>query len=182
MPIYEFFCPDNGKIYSFFARSLSMAGQTPRCPDGAHLRMERMISRFAVTGRAKEPSEADAGGLGDIDDARLEAAMGEMEREFSSAGDAEPDPKQIARMMKKMCDLTGEKMPAPMQEMIARMEKGEDPERLEEEYGDLMDGLDAAGDGGGPGDEGGAKGAKSAKRTPPVRRDPTLYEMSDYVG
>jgi hypothetical protein len=50
----NFYCPDNRKIYSFFARSLAYAGKTPRCPDNPKLRMERMISRFAVTGRAKE--------------------------------------------------------------------------------------------------------------------------------
>ena len=46
--------------------------------------------------------------------------------------EANPDPRQLARMMQKMSDLTGEKMPAPMLEMMARMEKGEDPEKLEE--------------------------------------------------
>ena len=34
MPIYEFFSPTKGKIYSFFARSTSFSNKTPSCPDG----------------------------------------------------------------------------------------------------------------------------------------------------
>ena len=37
-------------------------------------------------------------------------------------------------MMRKMSSLTGEKIPETMEEMIRRMEAGEDPEKLEEEY------------------------------------------------
>ena len=54
MPIYEFYSPDTNRIYSFFARSLAQGRLTPHCPDNPRARMERMISRFAVTGRAKE--------------------------------------------------------------------------------------------------------------------------------
>ena len=50
MPIYEFYSPDTNKVYSFFARSLSLGQKVPRCPDKPGARMERMVSRFAVTG------------------------------------------------------------------------------------------------------------------------------------
>ncbi len=53
MPIYEFHSPDTNKIYSFFARSLSYADKVPKCPDNPTARMERVISKFAFTGRAK---------------------------------------------------------------------------------------------------------------------------------
>ena len=46
MPIYEFFCPGNNKIYSFLARSLGYSGKVPRCPDDAKLPME--IQRQAL--------------------------------------------------------------------------------------------------------------------------------------
>jgi hypothetical protein len=183
MPIYEFYCPDNRKIYSFLARSLSYADKTPRCPDNPKFRMERMISSFAVTGRAKEKPDMPPGG--GPDDARMEAAMAEMERDFASMDSENPDPRQIARMMRKMSAVTGEKMPAEAEEMISRMEKGEDPEKLEEEYADVL------GDPGDPDAEGlptppseeageGLKAAFRAMRRRPVR-DPALYEMSDYV-
>jgi len=59
MPIYEFYCPDNNKLYSFLARSLSMKDKVPRCPDGEAFRLERRVSRFAVIGKAKEETADD---------------------------------------------------------------------------------------------------------------------------
>ena len=175
MPIYEFYCPDNHRIYSFFARSLAHAGKTPRCPDNPKHKMERMISSFSVTGRAKEKPDAPPGG--EFDDARMDAAMAQMEREFSSMDSENPDPRQMAQMMRRMTSLTGEKVPAQMDEMLRRMEAGEDPERLEEEMGDVM------GDGD-PGESSDAEGALKARwrklRGKP-KRDPVLYEMSEFI-
>lgn len=177
MPIYEFFCPKNQRIYSFLARSLSYADRTPRCPDNPKWKLEKMVSSFAVTGRAKEKPDTPAGD--DLDDPRMERALAEMEREFSAVGDTDhPDPRLLARMMRKMADLGGEKVPPQMQEMIARLEKGEDPEKLEAEFGDAFDGMDDA-----LGDAPEAKEtlAKLRARKPRITRDPTLYEMAEFV-
>lgn len=179
MPIYEFYCPENHKVYSFFARSLAYAGMTPRCPDNPKWKMEKLISGFAITGRAKRKApEAAPGGEG-FDDPRMERAMAEMEREFSTVGDTDdPDPKTLARMMRKMTDLAGEKVPSAMREMIARMEKGESPEKLEAEYGDVLAELDQPLDGD---DSIDPEGAAGGHRRPQITRDPALYEMADYV-
>jgi hypothetical protein len=176
MPIYEFFCPDNRRIYSFFARSLRYSDKTPRCPDNPKWRMEKMLSGFAITGKSEEPKEAGEGGA---DDARMDAAMDAMEREFGSLADTENrDPRAIAKMMRRMGELTGGKMPEQMQEMIARMEKGEDPEKLEAEYGDALEGMEDFGMGGND-DPSGEKRARFKRRK--ITRDPTLYEMSDWL-
>ena len=177
MPIYEFFCPNNRRIYSFLARSLRFSDKVPRCPDHPKWKMEKMLSAFAVTGKAEEPK---AGGMGDMDDSRMDAAMNVMEREFGSIADSDnPDPRAMAKMMRRMGELTGGKMPAQMEEMIARMEKGENPDKLEEEYGDALGELEApAGDG-----EGEASGGKPLfRKRQKVTRDPTLYEMSEWVA
>jgi hypothetical protein len=181
MPIYEFFSPKTRKIYSFFARSLAYAGKVPRCPDDPRASMEKLVSSFSVTGRAKEKPEGDPGEAGD--DPRMEQAMAEMEREFGGMDDSNPDPRQLARMMRKMSALTGEGMPGPMEEMIARMEKGEDPEKLEEEYGDALEQFDPggeAGDGGGP-DQPTLSPLRRRMRRARIQRDPQLYEMADFV-
>lgn len=179
MPIYEFYCPDNHRIYSFYARSLAYSDRTPRCPDGARLRMERMISKFAITGRAKEKPGLP-GGAG-MDDPRMESMMAEMEREFGGMDAENPDPKMLARMMRKMTALSGEKVPGEVDEMIRRMEAGEDPEKLDEEFGAAMENFDPLG---GAGEEGGA-GEKLKARlralTRQPQRDPMLYEMSEFV-
>ena len=180
MPIYEFYCADNHRIYSFLARSLRYAGLTPRCPDNPKFPMERMISNFSVTGRAKEKSEMP--GETEADDPRMEAAMAEMEREFGGMDSDNPDPRQLARMMRKMSALTGDKVPAPMEEMIRRMESGEDPEKLEQEFGDAMNEFDPGGNMEGESDDApGLRARLRAMRGRPVR-DPVLYEMSEFVG
>jgi hypothetical protein len=181
MPIYEFYCADNRKIYRFFARSLSLAEKTPRCPDNPKYKMERLLSQFAFIGRAKEPAENPQG---EMDDPRMEAAMAEMEREFSGMSDENPDPKALARMMRKMSSLTGEAFPEAVGEMIARMEKGEDPEKLEEEYGEALGALDEPGgtpDSAELGKPGNLQATLRRLRQPRITRDPTLYEMRDFV-
>jgi len=178
MPIYEFYSPDTHRIYSFFSRKLWDGKSIPRCPEGDSLRMERAVSRFAVnTGREEESEE----GGPDPDDPRMEAAMAEMEREMSMMDEENPDPRQMGQLMRKMADMTGEKVPPVMEEMIRRMEAGEDPEKLEEEYGDLPE-LEEFG--AGDGEEAGGKGTLLKKlrrsRSNPDR-DPQLYEMRDYL-
>ena len=58
MPIYEYFCPDNNRIYQFFAKTLAQGQTTPKCPDNPVFRMERMMSAFAITGKAEAKKEA----------------------------------------------------------------------------------------------------------------------------
>jgi hypothetical protein len=176
MPIYEFFCPNNRRIYSFFARSLRYADKMPRCPENSKWKMEKMISGFAITGRAKEKGE-DPGMGDDVDDAKMDAAMEAMEQEFGGVADSEnPNPRALAAMMRRMGELTGQKMPAQMNEVIARLEKGEDPEKLEAEYGDVFDALDSGDD-----TEGGGLEAKmKLRKKKRITRDPTLYEMADF--
>lgn len=173
MPIYEFFAPQTNKIYSFLARSLAQGRLTPRCPDNPKARMERLVSQFAVTGKAKEKAETPDGM--EAPDPRMEQVMAEMEREMSTMSDANPDPRQIGRMMRKMTEATGQKMPEAMEQMIRRLEKGENPEKLEEEFGDSFENFE---------DEFGPEamkvtGLRPRRRTP--IRDPNLYEMGDYL-
>jgi hypothetical protein len=176
MPIYEFYSPDTNRIYSFFARSLAHGQLTPHCPDDPNARMERMISRFAVTGRAKEKSGTDPGA--ETLDPRMERVMSEMESEMSSMNEENPDPRQLGRLMRKMTEATGQKMPEAMEQMIQRLERGEDPEKLEEEFGDSLENLGEEFDEGAAGEE--KAGPLKMRRRKP-KRDPTLYEMKDYL-
>lgn len=180
MPIYEYYSTDTHKIYSFYARRLIGSDAVPRCPDGAGKRMERLVSQFAVTGRAKEKADNPGGdGMPDLDP-RQEAEMMRLAGEMSGMNEENPDPRQIGRMMRRMMDITGEKMPEPMLEMLVRMEKGEDPEKLEEEYGDALDDESMGDFGAGKGEDEKASVGALRRRLPP-RRDPTLYEMSEYL-
>lgn len=190
MPIFEFYSPDTHRIYSFYARRSGMSHLVPRCPDGPDLRMQRKASRFAVVGRAKEPDDSPGGD--EFDDPRMEQAMEAMEKEFAGLDETNPDPRQLGHLMRRMADLTGESVPPAFEEMVGRLEKGEDPEKLEEEYGELMDDDSSWG---GDGDAGAGqedRGTITSRRkrrklremlarTRPPSRDPKLYELTDYA-
>jgi hypothetical protein len=172
MPIFEFYCPDNHRIYQFYARTLAQAKVVPKCPDNPRYRMQKMLSAFAVTGSGRQ-GEGESGppGPGEAKgDPRMEAAMGQMEREFSSVD--ENDPRAMGRMMRRMADLTGERIDGEMEEVVRKLEEGADPDSLEEQLG----GADPeAGDA--PAPEGPRAGSKRtrARRAAP-ERDPRLHE------
>lgn len=72
-----------------------------------------------------------------IDEARMEKAMAMLARE--AEGIDEDDPRQAAMLMRKFSDATGITMGPGMEEALRRMEKGEDPDKIEEEMGDLLE-------------------------------------------
>jgi hypothetical protein len=144
MPIYEYYCPDNHTIYQFFAKTLAQGASIPACPDNPVFRMEKLISAFAITGRHAQESQASPlGGAGeDPSDARMEAAMGDLESEFSSID--ENDPRAMGRMMRRIAELSGERIDGEIEEVVRKLEEGTDPEKLEEQFG---------GEESGPGDD-----------------------------
>lgn len=190
MPIYEYYCPDNHTIYQFYAKTLAQGKTTPKCPDNPKYRLRKIVSGFAITsGGAKDDSgppkpDAAAAGGDPAEDARMEAAMGSMEKEFSSID--ENDPKAMARMMRRMSDLTGDKIDGEMEEVVRKLEEGADPDSLEEQLGggDAPGGEDdpyGEGMGMGPGGAGPAPDPKEPRhrfrvRRPAPRRDPGLYD------
>jgi hypothetical protein len=171
MPIYEFYCPQNHRIYQFYARSLAQASIVPKCPDNPRYRMQKILSPFAVTGSGRETEAKPVSGAGDNpkDDPRMEAAMGQMEREFS--GMDENDPRAMGRMMRRMADLTGEKIDGEMEEVVRKLEEGADPDSLEGQMGDEA----PAEPGAEPSQSKEERRRIRARRAAPVR-DPKLYD------
>lgn len=192
MPIYEFYCSQNHAVYQFYAKTLAQGKLVPRCPDNPKWPLKRVVSQFAFTGRATEPRDDAPAGAGDpAEDARMEAAMGAMEREFASVD--ENDPRAMARMMRRMSELTGEKIDGEMEEVVRKLEEGADPESLEESLGGGAEGEGGGEDdpygmgGGGPG--GGPPAGEAARKearmrwkirraTTAPRRDPKLYDYA----
>jgi putative FmdB family regulatory protein len=165
MPIYEFFCPDCNTIYSFLSRSVK-TNIVPLCPFCRKSTLQKQVSLFsAVTGKSEHVGE-DSGEL-PIDEGRM---MGAME---ALAGEAEKinedDPRQAARLMRKLSDMTGLRYQDKIEDAITRMEGGEDPESIEKEMGDAMDGDEM------PFILDNKKGKAASKQRP--RRDEMLYEM-----
>jgi hypothetical protein len=183
MPIYEYYCPDNHTIYQFYAKTLAQGRTIPKCPANPKYRMEKAVSAFAVTRGGKEastePVAADtAGGEDPAADARMEAAMGAMEREFSSVD--ENDPRAMGRMMRRMAELTGEKIDGEMEEVVRKLEEGADPDSLEDQLGEGMGDEPeiAPGASSSPTVEARLRRLRYKKASQPVRRDPRLYDYS----
>ena len=61
---------------------------------------------------------------------------------LASEADAidEDNPRQAANLMRKLSEATGMKLGPGMEEALHRLEKGEDPEKIEEDMGDLLEG------------------------------------------
>ncbi|AOY57829.1 FmdB family zinc ribbon protein [Desulfococcus multivorans] len=164
MPIYEFYCSDCHTIYSFFSRTIDTT-TCPTCPNCKNRRLTRQVSLFAFTGRARETDETDDL---PVDDARMAKALATLEKEADKID--ENDPRQAADLMRRLSDMTGLQLGQGMEEALARMARGEDPDAIESEMGDLL------------GDEApflptGRKIVGSAGRRTAPRRDETLYDL-----
>ncbi|NOQ45404.1 MAG: zinc ribbon domain-containing protein [Desulfobulbaceae bacterium] len=138
MPIYEFFCPDCNTIFNFLSSRINTEKQ-PDCPKCGRQELRKMMSAFAVIGKAKEEDGDDP--LAGIDESKMEAAFEGLMRE--AEGINEDDPRQMATLMRKFSDKTGMSLGDQMEEALSRMESGEDPDQIEQEMGDLLDSDDA---------------------------------------
>ena len=142
MPIYEFACPKCRIIFNFLSKRTN-PDRSPACPKCGDKKMAKQMSRFTAPRRAKEPAaKGDFGGgdeapMPDLDDPRIAHAMSEMERDMEHLD--ENNPKHMAHMMRKMKDLMPPgTMPKEMDIAIKRLEAGEDPEKIEEDMGDVL--------------------------------------------
>jgi putative FmdB family regulatory protein len=149
MPIYEFACPKCRKIFNFLSKRVN-PGRLPACPKCGNKKMEKQLSRFAMSRNLKEGGSPESGPEGpDFDDPRMARAMMEMEKEMEHLD--ENNPRHMAHMMRKMKDLMPPgTMPKEFESAIKRLEAGEDPEKIEEDMGDVFgEMMEGAGAGGG---------------------------------
>ncbi len=136
MPIYEFYCPDCHTIFSFLTPTSSISSP-PACPKCQRPNLERKPSTFAMrSGGRSEDGEGEMEGLAGLDEGRLEGAMSSVLGDFAEG--AEDDPRQLARLLQRFSDAAGLEPGPKMEEMIRRLEGGEDPEALEEGMGGEM--------------------------------------------
>src|SRR5947209_6491120 len=104
MPIYEYRCASCRRRTSVFVRSATSAAR-PKCEHCGSAKLNRLVSKFAV----HRPGA-------DFDDP-------------SSAEDLdESDPRAVARWARKMKEEAGEDLGPEFDDMVDRIEAGEDPE------------------------------------------------------
>ena len=134
MPIYEFYCADCHTLFNFFSSKIDTESRPP-CPRCGKAPLERRPAAFATL---KHRGDREPDPFGDLDEGALEGAMESLAREFEGAGDSD-DPRQLASLFRKFGEASGMEVGPRMEELLARLESGEDPDALEEELGDELD-------------------------------------------
>lgn len=118
MPTYDYRCLDCRKRVSL-VQSYSEYGKSPVvCPHCGSANLKRRIGRVRVmrSENSRLDSLADPDDWGDVD---------------------ENDPRSIARAMRRMGDEMGEDLPDEFDDVVDRLEAGEDPEAIEKDMPDL---------------------------------------------
>lgn len=131
MPIYEYGCYDCRKRVSVFWRTIDAAEKgvatCPRC-GGTHLK--RLISKVSMLR---------------TEDSRLES----LSDDAMFGGLDQNDPKSMAKFMRKMTgelgDEMGDELGPEFDEVIDRLEKGQNPEDIEKEMPNLSDAFPGGG-------------------------------------
>jgi len=178
MPIYEFYCSHCHRVFNFLSRAIDTRS-TPSCPRCDRAGLSRRASAFAISKGRKEEPKPEAPGPGP-DEARLERAMEALAGDMDSLD--ENDPRQGAQLMRKLFEATGMPVKGGMEEALRRMEAGDDPEKIEEDMGDVLEEDPFGGLLGGEGEEtdpeaGKKKSLGRLRRMLPPSVDPELYEM-----
>ncbi len=130
MPIYEYRCEQCARRFSVFWRSFADVDETKvYCKRCGSNQVHRLVSRVRVVRSEDSRLEdmADPSAWGDLD---------------------ENDPKSMGRFMRKMMSEMGDEageLGPEFEEVVDRLEAGQDPEEIEKDMPDLM------GEGAGPG-------------------------------
>jgi putative FmdB family regulatory protein len=136
MPIYEYRCSNCHRKVSIFWRSMSAVDESKAtCIHCNSQQLTRLVSRVRVIrgGDSKSGSETPSPSASGMDD----AMMGEL------GGLDENNPRELGHFMRKMAGESGEDMGPEFNEIIGRLEKGEDPEKIEQSMGDIFGGTGA---------------------------------------
>ncbi len=136
MPIYEFYCEPCHRVYSFLSRAIDTE-RAPDCPRCGARRLARRTSSFAISKGRAERAQGEEEGAPDVDEGKLMQLMQELGPEAENLN--EDDPRQAARMMRKLLDAAGLPVGGGMEEALRRMAAGEEPEKVEQDMGDSLE-------------------------------------------
>lgn len=135
MPIYEFYCSDCNTLLNFFSARVDTDSR-PSCPHCERPALERRPARFATLTGGEVGDEEDP--FAGMDDEAVDRLMGSMVEDMEGLEDSD-DPRQLARVFRRFGEAAGMEPGPRMEEFLARLEAGEDPESLESELDDADD-------------------------------------------
>ena len=123
MPTYEYGCRDCRKRVAVFQTYVEYGQSEVVCPNCGSRNLKRLISRVRIA----RSEESRIENMGDPD------SWGDVDEE---------DPRVMARMMRRMGKELGEDLPPEFDEVVDRLEAGDDPEDIEGSLPDMGDGGD----------------------------------------
>lgn len=134
MPIYEYKCEDCGRKVSLFFGSFSVAEQRAsageiECPRCSSKKLHKLMSRVNMVRAGSAMSE--------------DTLPADMDNDMF-AGLEDDDPRSVARWARRMKDTIGEdmEMGPEFDQALARIESGEDPDKVMEDMDpDVMNSL-----------------------------------------
>ncbi len=135
MPYYDYRCLDCRRRFTAFFTFAEYGKKPAICPHCQSTNVQRRINKVRVARS---------------DESRLESMA-----DPSRLAGLEDDPKALGRMMREMSRETGEDMGPEFDEVVNRLESGQDPESIERDMPELAEGGGEMGGMGGMGDMGG---------------------------
>ena len=121
MPTYEYRCQDCHKRFEVFLTYTEYDDARVSCPICKSENIQRRIGKIRIA-RAEESRIEDM-----IDPSKLDGI--------------EDDPKALGRIMRQMGKELGEDAGPEFEEVVSRLEKGQDPEQIEKEMPALGESL-----------------------------------------
>jgi putative FmdB family regulatory protein len=124
MPNYEYRCQDCHQRFEIFLSYQDYGKKQPTCLHCGSVRVLRKISRIRMLRS---------------DEARLENLA-----DPESLANIDQDPRALGKMMRQMSHEVGEDMAPEFNEVVGRLEAGQNPEEIEKELPDLGAGDDGS--------------------------------------
>jgi putative FmdB family regulatory protein len=117
MPTYEYRCQKCKKRFELFLSYAEYEKASISCPACGSTDIQRLIGKVRI---AKS------------EESRIENMV-----DPSNLDGIEDDPKALGRLMRRMGKEMGEEMDPEFDEVVSRLEKGQDPEQIEKEMPEL---------------------------------------------
>ena len=150
--------------------------------------MKKILSSFSITGTLDNTSDEESSSLNNenpfdqLEPKQAELAMRELEGSMQGIDEDNPDPKQMGSLMRRMCEITGEKMDGQMEEVVRKLEEGMDPDVLEDQFADFTDNESDPENNINEISQEDIRSKVKKMLHQKLFRDPELYEFSDYLN
>ena len=126
MPSYDYRCNDcKRRVVLKYKTYADYDNAVPTCPNCKGTNLTRLISRVAI-------ARSEGSMMSNLED---ESAMDDL---------ANADPATLGRYMRRMSEETGEDLGDEFNEVVHRLERGEDPESIEAALPDMSGDMSAS--------------------------------------